>query len=313
MFKIKNLTEIKDIYKKVVVILGGNSSEREISLISGNAVYDSLYKSGINVEKFDPSKESIFDLKDRGFDAAIIMLHGGNGEDGTIQAVLSLMKIPYNGSKVMASSIAMDKYRTKLIWQTKDIPMSRGQHVTINDYQAKLFNLELDLPVIVKPNNGGSTIGMSKVYDIESLTSAIEIGLKYSDSVLLEELVLGDEYSVTVVDGKMLPIVKIIAPNKDYDYNNKYFNNDTQYQYPVIFNNELDEKLKLWCHDAYKTINTSGITRIDFMVDNNNNVFFLEINTIPGMTSHSLVPMSFQAIGYSFDQVCLFMLQEVGY
>jgi D-alanine-D-alanine ligase len=313
MFKINNIEILRNTYKKIVVILGGDSSERDISLLSGEAVYQSLRKNGFNVEKFDPKFAPIFDLYYKGYDAAIIMLHGGSGENGTIQAVLSLMKIPYNGSKVMASSLAFDKYQTKLIWSTKNIPMSRSQYVSTKEYQSHVFSLNLDLPVIVKPNNGGSTIGITKVYDIESLSSAIELALKYSDSVLIEELVLGDEYSATVVDGIMLPIVKIIAPNKDYDYNNKYFNDETKYETSYLFQNELDEKLKLWCYDAYHLIQASGITRIDFMVDDNNLVYFLEINTIPGMTNHSLVPMAFQSIGYDFDELCLFMLQEVRY
>lgn len=313
MFKVNDLETLKVKYKKVAVLMGGDSSEREISILSGNAVYNSLLQSGINVEKLDPCVDSIFTLKNRGFDAAIIMLHGENGEDGKIQAVLSLLEIPYSGSKVMASSIAMDKYRTKLIWQSKNIPMAGSQYITKDDYLAHQFNFVMDLPVIVKPNNGGSTVGVSKVYDIESLTSSIEIALKYSSSVLIEELILGDEYSVTVVNGEMLPIVKIIAPNKDYDYQNKYFNDDTKYQCPVNFEQELYDKLKVWCYDAYRSIDAEGVTRIDFMIDKNNNVFFLEINTIPGMTSHSLVPMSFNALGYNFDQLCLFILQEVNY
>jgi D-alanine-D-alanine ligase len=311
MFKIKDVENLRATYKKVAILMGGNSSERDISILSGNAVYNSLLQSGINVEKFDPDVDSIFELKNLGFDAAIIMLHGENGEDGKIQSVLSLLKIPYSGSKIMASAIAMDKYRTKLIWHSKNIPMARSQYITKNDYRANLFNLEIDLPIIVKPNNGGSTVGVSKIYDIDSLMSCIELAFKYSSSVLIEELILGDEYSVTVINGEMLPVVKIIAPNKDYDYQNKYFNNDTKYECPVNFEQELANKLKIWCYNAYKSIDAQGITRIDFMIDKNNNVFFLEINTIPGMTSHSLVPMAFNTLGYNFDQLCLFILQEV--
>ena len=298
----------KQKYKKVAVIMGGMSHEREISLISGNAVLESLLKSGVNACKFDPTETKLCDLPLLGFDCAVIMLHGRGGEDGTIQGALEFMGIPYTGSRTVASSIAMDKYRTKLIWQAGNIPTPCYQYITKGKFNAHQFNLQLDVPVVVKPVNEGSTVGLSKVYDVEELNKAITLAFEYDDEVLIEEMVIGDEFTITVCDSKHYPLVKIEAPEGEYNYQNKYFTDDTKYICPYDLGHELNHEIEELSVKAYELIGANGVARIDFMLDKNKKIYFLELNTIPGMTGHSLVPMAYRASGVNFDDLCLQML-----
>lgn len=297
-------------YKKVAVIMGGNSGEREVSLLSGNAVLESLKKSGINAFKFDTKESKICKLIEDGFDSAVIMLHGRGGEDGSIQGALEIMGIPYTGSGVMASSLAMDKYRTKLIWQSADIPMAKSQLVTKEMYNKHGFELELDLPVVVKPVREGSTLGLSKVFDYEELDKALAVAFEYDKDVLVEEMIIGDEYTITVFNGKCYPLIKIEAPMGEYDYQHKYFSDETKYICPCEIAGELNRQIEDYAIKAYELLGATGVARIDFMLDKNNGIYFLELNTIPGMTGHSLVPMAFKAKGFSFDELCLQMLDD---
>jgi D-alanine-D-alanine ligase len=297
-------------YNKVAVMMGGSSSERDISLISGQAVLESLIKSGVNAFKFDPSESSLYELQEDGFDCAVIMLHGTGGEDGVLQGALESLKIPYTGSGVMASAIAMDKYRTKLIWQSTGVPTPNSQYVDKRAFNEKYFELSLDLPVVVKPVNGGSTVGLSKVYNIEELQKAIALAFHYDNAVLIEELIIGEEFTITLFNSKVYPIVKIEAPDGEYDYQNKYFTDVTKYICPYDLGYAQNNLVEGYALTAYESIGASGVCRLDFMIDKNQKVYFLELNTIPGMTSHSLVPMAFKARGCNFDELCLLMLND---
>ncbi len=296
-------------YKKIALLMGGDSPEREISLLSGQMVLNTLLKFGINIFTFDPSEQNILELTALEFDAVIIMLHGGNGENGVIQGILNYLKLPYNGSGVMASAIAMDKYRTKLIWANK-IQMPIWQYVTKQQFDAHDFNLNIDLPVIVKPANGGSTIGLSKVYNFEELTPAIHLAFSYDAYVLVEELIIGDEYSITLDNNNIYPIVHIKAQNNNYDYQNKYFTDTTEYVCPSNLDMIMINKINKQARIAYELIGADGIVRIDFMV-NHIQEYFLEMNTLAGMTSHSLVPLAFQANGTGFDDLCLHIVNNL--
>ena len=298
---------IKQKYGKVVVIMGGDSAERDISLISGMAVLSALKEHGVDVYKFDPAVDSITELVSQGFSRAVLMTHGKHGEDGVLQGALELFKIPYTGSGVMTSSLAMDKYRTKLIWQSFGIPVPKGQHILKHMFDVSNFKLEIDLPVVVKPVGGGSTLGLSKVYKIEQLLDAIHLAFEQDKAVLIEEMVVGDEFTITVYDGVVYPIVKIIAPKDNYDYHNKYFANDTKYICPFDLGS-MQQQVEDYALNGYNAVGARGIARLDFMLNSSNQLYFLEINTLPGMTSHSLVPMSFLAKGVSFLQLCLNIL-----
>jgi len=294
-------------YGKVAVIMGGNTPEREISLISGNAILQSLLKSGVDAHAFDPAQRPLADLKTDYYDCAFVIIHGKGGEDGKLQGALEYLGIPYTGSGVMASSIGMDKYRTKLIWQAMGIPMAKSQYLEKDEFVAELFKLSVKLPVVVKPVDDGSTLGLRKVFVEEELPEAIQYAFKTSDRILIEELIVGDEYTITVVDGKTYPIVKIEAPEGEYDYQNKYFTDDTRYICPYDLG-PLQATVENYARLGFDAIGASGVARLDFMIDKNNCIYFLEINTLPGMTNHSLVPMSMAAVGIDFDKLCLMIL-----
>ena len=304
-----NKDELINKYKKVAVIMGGESSEREISLLSGNAVLDSLIKSGVNAFKFDPSEDDYCTLPDM-CDCAIIMLHGKTGEDGVIQGLLTSLRIPYAGSDVRASAVAIDKIKTKIIWSYYGIPTPRWQSVKRSEYINHMFELNLSLPVIVKPASEGSTIGVTKVFDIENLSKALAHAFDYGEVALIEELIVGDEYAITVHNNTVYPMVKIEAPNDSYDYNNKYFSDETRYICPVSLPQNVIDKMHEYALLGYNSIGTEGVARIDCMMTKKHELAFLEINTIPGMTNHSLVPTSFKAINKSFDDLCLVILND---
>jgi D-alanine-D-alanine ligase len=297
--------DLKQKYGKVAVLMGGDSSEREISLISGNAVLASLIKSGVDAHAFDPSTRPLQDLCANGFVRVVLMTHGPRGEDGTLQGALEYLKIPYSGSGVMASAIAMDKYRTKLIWQGLGIPVARSQY--INKKARTSFKLELSLPVVVKPVNGGSTIGLTFVTKMEQLSDAINLAFTYSEAVLVEKMIIGPEYTITISDGVVYPIIQIVAPQGNYDYQNKYFTDVTKYICPIDLG-ELQAVVEDYAIKAYDAIGARGVARLDFMINEKNEVFFLEINTLPGMTSHSLAPMAYNDKGINFDALCLEIL-----
>ncbi|MCC2625059.1 MAG: D-alanine--D-alanine ligase [Burkholderiales bacterium] len=293
-------------YGKVAVLMGGWSKESEISKISGNAVLESLVKSGVDAHAFDPAKQPVCELKQLGFDRAVLMTHGKVGEDGILQGALEYLKIPYTGSGVLASALSMDKQRTKLIWSTYGIPMPKG--ICLDKPDALLIKEKFSLPIIIKPVHEGSTLGLSKVYKWDDLEIALETAFQNDTAVLVEEMIIGSEFSITVCDGQIYPVVKIEAPSGEYDYQNKYFTNDTVYICPYVLEDKLEAKIQEYAKIGYKAVGARGVARLDFMLDKNNQPYFLEINTLPGMTSHSLSPQSFKATGISFDQLCLKIL-----
>lgn len=294
-------------YGKVAVIMGGAGPEREVSLMSGEKVLASLLKSGVDAYAFDPKNTSICNLLTDKFDRAFLVTHGKLGEDGLLQGALEYLKIPYTHSGVLASSLAMDKYRTKLIWRAYGIPMAKDQLLRKNEYSSADFKLELNLPVIVKPVHEGSTIGLSKVYKEEDLAKAIKLAFADDTDILIEEMVIGDEFTLSVCDGMVLPAIKIEAPGGEYDYQNKYFTDTTRYICPTDLG-DLHDQINAWAFCGYKAVGARGVARLDFMISEKKQVYFLEINTIPGMTPHSLVPMAFAANGIDFDQLCLLIL-----
>lgn len=298
-------------YGKVAVIMGGDSPEREVSFLSGNAILASLLRSGVDAFAFDPSQESLENLKQYGCTCAFNIVHGKTGEDGKLQGALEFLKIPYTGSGVMASSIGMDKYRTKLIWQSLGIPVAKSQFVEKQSYQSNAYKFDLTLPVVVKPADDGSSLGFSRVYDLADLPKALELVFAKSDKALVEEMIVGDEYTITIFDGKVYPIIKIEAPDGEYDFEHKYYSDDTKYLCGYNLG-ELQSKIEEWALLGYHAIGATGVARSDFMIDKAGNIFFLEINTLPGMTGHSLVPQSLASVGIDFDELCLKILDGAG-
>ena len=298
-------------YGKVAVVMGGNTTEREISYISGNAILQSLQKSGVDAIAFDPAKEPLENLKKYSVERAFVIIHGKNGEDGKLQGALEYLGVPYTGSGVMASAIGMDKYRTKMIWQSVGIPVAKSQFVEKSTYKPSEFALKVNLPVVVKPADDGSSLGLKKVFDSKELLTAIEFAFNTTNKVLIEELIIGDEYTITIMDGKVYPVIKVVAPEGEYDYEHKYFSDETVYLCPYDLGS-LQTRVEELALIGYNSIGATGVARLDFMIDRNENVYFLEINTLPGMTNHSLVPQSLAATGINFDQLCLMILDGAG-
>ena len=284
-------------FGKVAVLLGGKSGEREVSLKSGSAVLAALQAQGIDAEAFDPATRPLHDLEQ--FDAAFISLHGRFGEDGTIQGALELFGIPYTGSGVMASAIGMDKWRTKLIWHAAGVTTPAFEVVNIDsDFAA--IEKKLGLPLFVKPANEGSSIGISKVKVSGDLKAAYELASKSDPLVIAEQFVGGGEYTVGILGDQVLPIVRIVPANEFYDFEAKYLRDDTQYLCPCGLPAEQEAKIQAEALQAFKAIGGTGWGRVDFLMDEAGKHYFLEANTSPGMTDHSLVPMPAKAAGIPF-------------
>lgn len=300
---------------KVVLLAGGMSSEREVSLMSGKGVYDALVSAGVDVTRFDPKEQSISELEKGGFDRAFIALHGRYGEDGTIQGVLEYLKIPYTGPGVKASAVAMDKSLTKQIWREKQIPSPRGMLVSA-DSDLNFVMRELGRDLVVKPAREGSSIGLTKLKDatVEELHEAIVRAGALDNHVLVEERIFGRELTVAILgagqDSKVLPIIEIIAPNGDYDYQNKYFTNDVRYECPAKLSDDLREEISRTCLSAYRALGARGWSRIDLILAEDGTFSLLEMNTSPGMTAHSLVPLAAKNAGMSYQELVLKMASE---
>lgn len=300
---------------KVVLLAGGMSSEREVSLMSGKGVYDALVSAGVDVTRFDPKEQSISELEKGGFDRAFIALHGRYGEDGTIQGVLEYLKIPYTGPGVKASAVAMDKSLTKQIWREKQIPSPRGMLVSA-DSDLNFVMRELGRDLVVKPAREGSSIGLTKLKDatVEELHEAIVRAGALDNHVLVEERIFGRELTVAILgagqDSKVLPIIEIIAPNGDYDYQNKYFTNDVRYECPAKLSEDLREEISRTCLSAYRALGARGWSRIDLILAEDGTFSLLEMNTSPGMTAHSLVPLAAKNAGISYQELVLKMASE---
>ncbi len=294
-------------FGKVAVLLGGRSAEREISLQSGNAVLDALRRSGVDAHPFDPAEQALEDLLHQGFNKAFIALHGRFGEDGTIQGVLEWMRLPYTGSGVMASALAMDKWRTKLIWQATGIQSPRYA-VLQADSDFDEVAETLGLPLIVKPAREGSTIGLTKVRRSQDLAEAYRLAAQHDALVLAEEFIAGKELTVAILGETPLPVVSIEVAGELYDYQAKYVSNDTRYFCPSGLADEIEAAIKVQALQAYKVLGCEGWGRVDLILDAKGQFYFLEANTSPGMTSHSLVPMAAKAAGISFEELVMNIL-----
>jgi D-alanine-D-alanine ligase len=289
--------------------MGGPSAEREISLISGKAVLEALKSRGVDAHAFDPAERELFELKREGFERAFIALHGRFGEDGTVQGALEVMRIPYTGSGVMASALAMDKWRTKLVWHAAGIPTPRFAMVDASTRWDKIAEL-LGLPVIVKPSREGSTIGLTKVTRVEALQPAYELAARYDSMVLAEEFVAGKELTASILGEVALPLVRIEAPQGNYDYRNKYFTDETRYFCPSGLEARLEDEIRAVALRSFRILGCRGWGRADVMVRADGSYSFLEMNTSPGMTGHSLVPIAARAVGIDYAELCVRILQD---
>ncbi|WP_392564570.1 D-alanine--D-alanine ligase [Orbus wheelerorum] len=294
---------------KVAVLFGGTSAEREVSLKSGNAVLKALLEKGIDAHGIDTKTYPIIQLKNDGFTKAFIALHGRGGEDGITQAILNYQNIPYTGSDVLSSALTMDKLKTKLIWKSSNLPVA--EHVTLEKGQSICIDSiiqQLGLPLFIKPSHEGSSVGMSRVNQASELNTAIEHAFKFDDSVMVEAFLSGSEYTVAIVGDEVLPIIKIQPATNFYDYDAKYLSDKTQYFCP----SGLDEKQEMALRDlafkAYHAAGCRGWGRVDVMFSADGNPYLLEVNTAPGMTDHSLVPMAAKQRGWSFADLVLKIL-----
>lgn len=294
-------------FGKVAVLLGGRSAEREISLQSGHAVLDALRRGGVDAYPFDPAEQALEELLHQGFNRAFIALHGRFGEDGTIQGVLEWLGLPYTGSGVMASALAMDKWRTKLIWQATGI-LSPRYELLQADSNFEQVAETLGLPLIVKPAREGSTIGLSKVHHKQDLAAAYQLAAQHDGLVLAEEFIAGTELTVAILGETSLPVVKIEIAGELYDYQAKYFSNETKYFCPSGLPEELESLIRNQALRAYQMLGCQGWGRVDLILSQTNQFYFLEANTSPGMTSHSLVPMAARTAGISFENLVLKIL-----
>jgi len=296
-------------FGKVAVLMGGKSAEREISLMSGNGVLKALRAKGVDAHAFDPAQRDLFDLKREGYARCFIALHGRGGEDGTIQGALEYLGIPYTGSGVMGSAIGMDKWRTKMVWIANGIPTPRFRILTEKENWGSVAR-ELKLPLIVKPANEGSTLGLTKVTAAKQLPAAYELAAKkYNDIALAEQFVDGPEYTASVLGDEALPLIRIEAPKGNYDYQNKYFTDDTKYHCPSGLPPKKEEELKALTLKAFRAVGCRGWGRVDIMLDARKKPWLLEVNTSPGMTGHSLVPMAARAVGISYEDLCVRILE----
>ncbi|MDC9819987.1 D-alanine--D-alanine ligase [Pectobacterium polonicum] len=304
--------------EKVAVLLGGTSAEREVSLLSGQAVLAGLKEAGINAHAVDTRDFPVTKLKEEGFTRVFIALHGRGGEDGTLQGVLEFLELPYTGSGVMASALTMDKLRTKQVWQAVGLPVSpyvaldRRQYSEMAANQLLAKFTHLGLPLIVKPSREGSSVGMSKVNALSELPAALEEAFRHDDDVLVEKWLSGPEYTVAILGDEVLPAIRIQPAGTFYDYEAKYLSDDTQYFCPSGLPDDQEQALALLAMAAYRAVDCRGWGRVDFMLDSDGAFYLLEVNTSPGMTSHSLVPMAARQRGLTFSQLAVKILELAG-
>jgi D-alanine-D-alanine ligase len=301
---------------KVGVLLGGKSGERDISLMSGKGVLDALISKGVNAHAFDPGQQAITELAAQKFDRVFIALHGRYGEDGTMQGLLEQMSLPYTGSGVLASALAIDKQATKRLWSSFNLATPRFVMLNANSDWKKVAQ-DLGLPIIVKPAREGSSLGLTKVTKLEDLSAAYELAAKLDRDVMAEQCIIGEELTCPIVgDGenaRALPVIRIVAPDSNYDYHNKYFSDDTKYLCPTGLDLALEKKVQELALSAYRALGCKGWGRADVMIDRQTNQpYLLEMNTAPGMTGHSLVPMAAKAAGVEYADLVLWLLSKAG-
>jgi len=294
-------------FGKVAVLLGGKSAEREISLMSGGGVLKALRSKGIDAHPFDPAERDLFELKREGFARCFIALHGRGGEDGTLQGALETLGVPYTGSGVLGSALAMDKARAKLVWQASGLPTPAYELLDgSGDIQGVAGRL--GLPLVVKPANEGSSIGITKVRAAGDMEEAYALAVNYDSAVIAEKCIDGPEYTASIVGDAALPLIRIEAPQGNYDYQNKYFTDDTKYICPCGLPARKEETLKALALDSFESLGCTGWGRVDLMLDAKGDPWLLEANTSPGMTGHSLVPMAARQVGIEFPELVLRIL-----
>lgn len=303
------MTTTAEKFGKVAVLMGGNSGEREISLLSGGAVLAALQGAGVNAQAFDPASQPIWELHEAGFDRAFIMLHGRFGEDGTVQGALQAMGIPYTGSGVMASAIGMDKWRTKLVWLAAGVPTPKFRLLDERSDLAAVV-AELGLPLIVKPAREGSSIGVTKVTSQAELEPAFRLAFERDPLVIAEEFVAGQEMTAAVLGDTPLPLVRIEPLQGEYDYQNKYFTDNVRYHCPAGIAEATEKAIQRDALRAFQVLGCRGWARADVILREDGSYSFLEMNTAPGMTNHSLVPMAARNAGIDFAQLCLKILEQ---
>jgi D-alanine-D-alanine ligase len=303
---------------KVAVLMGGDSAEREVSLMSGGGVLKALLSQSVDASAFDPAHEDLADLKAEGFQRVFVALHGRHGEDGTVQGALELLGIPYTGSGVMASAICMDKVMTKRVWLAEGLPTPRWlrlQRDELTHERIRQVPDQVGLPLIVKPPREGSSIGITKVMGYSQMQEAVQLATQYDPDVLCEEFIDGIELTCPVLGegatARALPVIRIAAPDGNYDYQHKYFSDDTGYHCPSGLSPADEAEVQRLVLAAYRALGCRGWGRADLMQRASDGKFFLlEMNTSPGMTGHSLVPMSARAAGISYEQLCLQLLAQ---
>lgn len=305
-------------FGKVAVLMGGKSAEREVSLMSGAGVLKALQSKGVDAHAFDPAERDLVELKRKGFKRCFIALHGRFGEDGTVQGALELLGIPYTGSGVLASAMSIDKVMTKRVWTTEGIPTPKSAVLRKGGYDGAALDQvvqDLGLPLIVKPAREGSSIGLGKVKAAGEMQAAVDAAAALDRDVLCEQFIAGDEVTCPVLgtgDGaRALPVIRIVAPEGNYDYQNKYFTDDTKYLVPCGLPEGEEAAIQDLVVKAYRVLGCRGWGRIDVMIDaSTRKPYLLEVNTSPGMTGHSLVPMSARAAGISYEDLCLQLLAD---
>jgi len=295
-------------FGRVAVMLGGGSSEREVSLDTGNAVLAALQSDGVDAHGWDPAENSMTQFADAGFDRVWVALHGPGGEDGALQGALQWLDIPYTGSGVMASAIAMDKIRSKHLFRAAGIPTPDYAPIR-TQADASVAAEQLGFPLIIKPSGQGSSVGMSKVFERAELNDAVDDALQYGETVLLETCVNGDEFTVAVLQGRALPSIRIETPRVFYDYRAKYESDRTEYICPGTTNEDDEQMYAELAISAFDELGCTGWGRVDFMTGADGQPMVLEVNTVPGMTSHSLVPMAARQHGITFNELCWRILE----
>jgi len=295
-------------FGKVAVLMGGPSAEREISLISGKAVLEALRSKDVDAYAFDPKEHDLFDLRREGFKRAFIALHGRFGEDGTVQGALEVLRIPYTGSGVMGSALAMDKWRTKLVWDASGIPTPRFAMVGPNTNWEKVIEA-LGLPLIVKPAREGSSIGVTKVMTARDVLPAYQLAARLDDLVIAEEFVSGQELTASVLGDVALPLIRIEAPEGKYDYQNKYFTDVTKYYCPSGVDPQVEDDIRALTLKCFRVLGCRGWGRADLILTPEGRYSFIEMNTSPGMTGHSLVPMAAKQAGLGYADLCVRILE----
>jgi len=300
-------------FGKVGVLYGGKSAERDVSIMSGTGVHKALRSAGIEAHLFDTGVRSLAELAEERFDRVFIALHGRYGEDGTIQGALELLRVPYTGSGPLASALAMDKTMTKRIWVHEGLPTPRFETLDRRSDLAAVA-ARLGLPLIVKPPHEGSTIGVTKVTDLAGMRAAYDLAAEYDEQVLAEAFIQGRELTVAILgtgaSARALPVVEIVAPEGNYDYEHKYFTDDTRYLCPAQLPPAVTQRVQEISEAAYRVLGCEGWGRVDVMLDADNQPYLLEVNTSPGMTGHSLVPMAAAAEGMNYETLCVEILKD---